>query len=81
VIDKKKIRKFYRLLEVGTTEHDRSLLVTTLSVSVDYDGRYRSVEECEFDSEEEAIDYALTSKDWEYRTFTILPVYSVSIEV
>jgi hypothetical protein len=78
---KKELRKRYRLVQVTTTERDINEIVHELTSKVEYIyGRYRSVEDSEFDSEDEAIKHALSSEDWLYRDFTILPIYSILVE-
>jgi hypothetical protein len=70
-----KYKKVWRLAKVYTKNNDGTFeIILTDNKEYNYGPYYAS--EKTFDSEEEAIEYALGHKDWMYSDFTLIPVYS-----
>jgi hypothetical protein len=76
---KKTLKTLYRLVEVKEhkTEYSNQLVFMN---SADYHYRSREVEVHIFNTHDEALQYALSSENWTHRDFTVIPVYSFSID-
>ena len=71
----KKFNKVFRLAKVHTKNNDGTFEIILVDNKEDnYRGYYAS--EKTFDTEEEAIEYAINSPDWMWSDFTIIPIYS-----
>lgn len=67
--------KKFRLAKVYTKNNDGTFEIT-LTDNKEYNyGPYYASEKV-FDSEEEAIEFALNHEDWKYSDFTLIPIYS-----
>jgi hypothetical protein len=69
-----KFNKVYRLAKVHTKNNDGTFEI------IFRDEREHNYESYKtFDSEEEAVEWALNSPDWMYSDFTVIPIYSKAI--
>lgn len=73
----KKIIKKYQLFYISETQIGDTK-IEVLEKRKDYSsyGGYSARDDI-FDTEEQALEYAINSGDWMWRRFTILPIYSV----
>ena len=67
--------KKYRLAKIRTVNNRGTFnIVLTDNEKQNYGPEYAAEEI--FDTEDEAIQFALNDDDWKYSDFTVLPVYS-----
>ena len=71
----KKFNKIFRLAKVHTKNNDGTFEIILLDNKEDNYGPYYASEKT-FDTEEEAIEYAINSSEWMWSDFTIIPIYS-----
>jgi hypothetical protein len=71
----KKFNKVYRLAKIHTKNNDGTFEITFIDEREHNYGPYYASEKT-FDSEEEAVEWALNSPDWMYSDFTVIPIYS-----
>lgn len=74
-----KFKKIYRLASVETerVNHSQRILFTEEVQSQQYTG-YQFVDEKEFDSEEDALEFVASPEgiDWQHGDFVIIPIYT-----
>jgi hypothetical protein len=71
----KQFNKVFRLLKLQTKNNDGTFEIIFFDNKEHNYGPYYASEKI-FDTEEEAIKYAINSPDWMYSDFTIIPIYS-----
>lgn len=73
-------KKRFRLAYLSTRRINDSHEIVICDETKDNYGGYYAAEE-EFDTEEEAIEHAMTSEDWKYRSnFVVLPFYEKTLK-
>ena len=71
----KKFNKVYRLAKVHTKNNDGTFEIILFDNKEEYNYSCYASEKI-FETEEEAIEWALNSNDWKYSNFTVIPIYS-----
>ena len=67
--------KKYRLAKVRTKNNDGNFEIILFDNDKENYGPSYAADET-FDTEEEAVQFALGDKDWMYSEFTVIPIYS-----
>ena len=70
-----KYNKKFRLAKVRTKNNDGSFEIVLFDNAAENYGPSYAADET-FDTETEAVQFALENKDWMYSEFTVIPIYS-----